>query len=195
MLKKYQKLIYSSNTQKQEIHNQCIRCAKKYNPGYSVEEIENALNSNKPTKIYYDFIEAKLQIEGQMLFDKSVIKFGNSLWNGSAWKNKTCDSRCPFGNACQKEKIQIDGTFYCYGQLYQNNITYKSLYNMSKKNHYVSFVEPTGEIQALDFIHSENDTEKISSWFFGYTYFIWWFGDYKDSKSKKINGENVIAYL
>ncbi|MDR0248941.1 MAG: hypothetical protein LBI44_04705 [Oscillospiraceae bacterium] len=57
-------------------------------------------------------------IESGILFDKAVANAGRALWSREARKDSRCREVCPFGVACDKKHISIDGQTYCYGQVY-----------------------------------------------------------------------------
>lgn len=44
------------------------------------------------------------------------------LWNGRAWRNKTCKRNCPLADYCQKETVAINGERLCRGQVYSRGI-------------------------------------------------------------------------
>lgn len=193
MLEKYESLIYADKAAKEETHRKCIQFVKDNHPNSSIAEIDKALNSAISNDIIYDYEFCELMTEGKLLFDKVASKFGEKLWRGNAWKNATCRRKCPFGDICKKEIVQIDDDFLCFGQLYDRKISEKKLLEKTEA-HIVKFIRQNGDSFTLTACLSDSDKETLSSWFFEYEYFIWWFGSC-GRKGGKVSGVNVISLL
>jgi hypothetical protein len=129
--------------------------------------------------------------EGYRLFNLVSEKFGYKLWSNKAWRTKTCELKCPFGDICKKYIVKIDNNKLCYGQLYFKKINEDKLIYMTKYNS-IKIIRPNGNI-FIDLNSINYDKQILSDFFFEYEWFIWWFGDLRENN--KINGYNVISCL
>lgn len=192
MLEKFKPLIYSSEIQRKQVEEKCLQQVIENNPNHTRENIFKLICSKTPNEIAEEYyIYSLLPKEGQMLFDLTVDKFGKNLWNRKAWENKTCHKRCPFGDICKKQLIQVDEKFKCYGQLYFRKINAEKVKQLAL-NHTVKIFNNDKSVY-MD-LNQYYDEQMLSSFFFQYEWFIWNFGDYGEKKGK-VNGENVIQFL
>lgn len=191
MLEKYRQLIYKNPA---EIKNLEKKCWDNVVKSYPVEL--NIDDESRKQILEHDYNSSVIFAEGQMLFELAAQKFGNKLWSGNAWKNKSCRTICPLGNMCKKNLVQIDNECFCYGQLYHQKITDDELILMAENNHSIKIIKADGKIH-IDLNDTNNEkifSEQIfSAFFFSYQWFIWWFGD--NGGKGKVNGINVINKL
>lgn len=193
MLEKYRQLIYDSKSEQEKIENECLHLVINENPETPESEIIKAVFDNTPNKYAQDYGSYLAMSEGELLFKMTAEKFGYKLWNGKAWKNKTCKKSCPFGGICKKELIKINDDVLCYGQLFCKGLTESKIVKMTK-THRISLLKSDGSVY-IDLNNTPDiaENEIFSNFFFDYDLFVMWFGDY--GYNHKINGENVIRLL
>lgn len=194
MLSKYQPLIYKNEDEKSAVREQIISEVMKY-CSCTRDEVLEGIHVNNPNdnRIECTFTEITLYTEGQKLFDLTAERYGRKLWSGAAWKNKTCRKRCPFGGMCNKSLIEIDGTLYCYGQLFQKNQGKENLTEMARMQR-IRIIKPDGKV-CQDSFADNYDEQVLSSFLFQYELHILYFGEPYTSGGKRIRGSNVIRLL
>lgn len=191
MIEEYQHLIYENDEEKERVQQSVFEETLNCNKEYTVQQGSEAIQSHDKSEFDYDYVLTLMRAEGEMLFDKAVKMFGEPLWNGHAWQNKSCRARCPFGDMCRKELVAIEDNILCFGQLYKNNIDDEKLIRMSRSKR-IKIINSDGSVH-ID-LSKEFDIQALSWFFFKHTSFIWHFGDYELHKDR-VNGINVISLL
>ena len=117
MLRKFRNLIYQSKSDIAKIEEKCIVEVMKHFPEYSRQEIMDIIISDQPTDVKQDFDSQVSMIESTMLFERVAKIFGTELWQKKAFRLKTCRSKCPFREICDKKLIKAGSNIFCYGQM------------------------------------------------------------------------------
>ncbi len=193
MLSQYRCIIYKDKETFKNIENECVNSVLNIHQDRTKEDVITSITLGEVNDINADYYFALLMAEGRLLFEVAEKKFGRILWSTDAWRKKDCKKRCPFGNICKKELVQIDDVLFCYGQLYYRRISENIMIDMTK-NKSIKVLKPNGEVY-IDLSCSDYDEQLLSEFFFRYEWFIWWFGDNGGRNGGKVNGGNVIPYL
>lgn len=193
MLAQYKDIIYKDSATVKRVENKCLDYVLAAHRNVTKDEIIASIASGEVNDLNSDYYFALLMEEGQLLFDVAEKKFGRNLWRSDAWKNTKCKKRCPFGNICKKQLVQIEDELFCYGQLYYRKINEQIMISMANDKR-IKILKPNGEVY-IDLNCSEYDEQLLSEFFFKYKWFIWWLGDNGEYSGTKINGYNVISFL
>lgn len=181
MNEKYKHLIYENQTDEEKVKQECYDYALRY----------NSVGTND---FELDYSIALLLEEGKMLFDLVAKTFGKQLWNNGSWQTEHCERNCPFGEMCKKNKLQIDGEYYCYGNIYMKNITENRLISLLNEQH-ICIVNANNEV-IVDLNSSFGDfgeREKFANFFSEMYWYIEWFGDSRGGK--QVVGETILDLL
>lgn len=199
MLEKYRPLIYATKEEGEKVKQEAIESViRNWSKEISRKEVtrEEIIQSINEKDNKYDpeyFMELAIR-EGDMLFEKVAEKFGYKLWNGKAWRNKTCKRTCPLSSACKKELVQIDNEYFCYGQLLAKKIYNRELHKIAE-THLVQLLNSDGTI-IVNFSEALANDDVFRVQLFQFDDFedlIEWFGEESGtSRRTKVIGRSAI---
>lgn len=197
-----EKILYRTNDDKifyikQAINNFFIN-NHEYMELFSYDELLTYMLSDKKehdksVSHVIDMITLELiNIKSKAIFDMAVEQYGIKLWNGRAWRNKTCQRKCPFADWCNGKKVQIDNEQLCRGQLYMKKLSKNDITNLII-NDRIKIINADGTIYIDNFKIFDSTYEEI---FYNFFLYIPEILDIGWSKSKrKVYGENIIRLL
>ncbi|MBQ9868814.1 MAG: hypothetical protein IJM32_04080 [Ruminococcus sp.] len=157
------------------------------------------------TQKSYGNYDEQVWNEDKRLFDMTAEKHGNSLWAGLAWKAANCKERCPFGDGCENDRIIIDDTEYCMGQIYYNNYSLNDLLDMIKHSKTAYLTNHCDFKRKLCNNINKQCTHSPKCYDCGADYlpeildkiyyYFYFFGDVYKNEKNEVYGENVISLL
>lgn len=155
-------------------------------------------------KSYGEWFE-KVWNEDKQLFDLTAEKYGKPLWAGLAWKAVNCKEKCPFGDGCENDRIIIDDTELCMGQIYYNNYSLDNILNMIKHSKTAYLTAHCNFKRSLCNKINKQCTHKTKCYDCGAEYlpeildkiycYFYFFGELYKNEKNEVYGENVISLL
>lgn len=119
MLDRYLALIYENKEEMSKARNRILDNFVEYvcnSRKLSSSEIRKAVSDEDSDLSAMYWLDVA-DYESELLFTKVMKSLGTELWQGNAWRNKTCRKNCPLGRYCRKQRVAVDNDCYCYGQI------------------------------------------------------------------------------